>query len=154
MATTEEYLARYVAAAAAHLDEPIAAVGMCSRPGSMGNAMAYQVSPLWAMLRDRKAKQASGGLPRNILVAVTPTRLVAFEYRPKGTGIKLKDRCGEWPRAGLVVQADAPGTLTQRIRLDWPDGTTLELDASRGIGKHADLNGPFLAALGVPAIAA
>lgn len=63
MASTDEYLARYATALQPHVPEPIRAVGILCRPGALGNALVYQASPMVAMIRNRSAKKASGGLP-------------------------------------------------------------------------------------------
>ncbi|MFN8039790.1 MAG: hypothetical protein U0Q07_11330 [Acidimicrobiales bacterium] len=147
MASTDEYLARYATALQPHVPEPIRAVGILCRPGALGNALVYQASPMVAMIRNRSAKKASGGLPPNLAVAATETRVHLFDYRPTNRGLKVKREVLVLDRSTFQVAFDQPGTLAQRVRFFFADGSQLELDANKTLAKWSDFHTPLFAEL-------
>lgn len=147
MATTEQYLARYTASLQPHVAEPICAVGILCRPGALGNALVYQASPMVAMIRNRSAKKASGGLPPNLAVAATEHHVHLFDYRPTNRGLKVKREVMVLDRSTFQVAFDQPGTLAQRVRFFFTDSTQLELDANKTMAKWSDLHTPLFTEL-------
>ena len=51
-------------------------------------------------------KKKAGGLPERVMLAVTPTKLYAFNLGFKGRDYKLKDEAAVWDRAGLQVSTE------------------------------------------------
>ncbi len=129
-------------------DEPVLAVGVLSRPGSLSTSLLVKLSPLAALFRNRHARGAAGGLPQNVVAAVTPTRVLFFSFRPKMQSIVVRERVGELPRAGLVVTA-LPGSLATRLTFHTAHGDELELDSNRNMGVYRQLNDGLLGQLGV-----
>ncbi len=144
----DAYRTRYHEAVQAACDQPVEAIAVLTRPGAIGNVLTSQFSGLLYLLKERSAKKKGGGLPRNVIAALTPTSVELFDYRPRGTGIKLRAKVATWARAGLRIEADTPGPMSQRLHVTLPDGTTLDVDSARGMGS-SEMNGPFLRALGV-----
>lgn len=146
--SVDDYLEKYRAVVQEAVpEEQVLAVGVLSRPGSMGAALAAQGSGLAYLGMNKHGKNASGGLPTNVVVAVTPSRVIAFDFRPKMTSIKLKGRAAEWTRAGLQVTAER-NTLATRLTFAWPNGAVVQLDSNRSIGQYNRMNDAFMAALG------
>lgn len=152
MRTVDDYAAAYrETVQRAVADEQVLAAGVLSRPGSLGNALLVQVSGLAGLLGNRSGKQASNDLPQNVVVAVTPTRVLFFDFKPKMTSIALKRLVRTIPRAGLQVLT-AGGSTATRVTFAQADGSSFELDSNRNIGKYQRLNDTLLAHLGaVPA---
>jgi hypothetical protein len=130
-------------------DEQVLCFGLLTLPGAMKNIMVGQASPLIAMIMRKKAKNKAGGFPQNTLMAVTPTRLISFEYVPRGNKVKIKKKVVEWPRAAVRVAAGEKRKLSQQLFFAFPDGTSMELDAANGFGRYDGFNDPFYAALGL-----
>jgi hypothetical protein len=159
MPATQEYLANYAAAMQPHCAEPIVAVGAAKAPGAM-SAMVTQLVAGKAgrfvgnFLGHKAARAATApkprpdGMPDDLLLAVTTTRIHAFGYEPKGSKhVDVTSTYAVWDRAGVVVSADEPGKWTQRITLRWPNGAEVQLDAVLPPGGNRDLNDAFLGAL-------
>ena len=142
--STADLQQRYADSLQPHVPEPILAVGLLSRVGAMGRTLLWKASPLAAMAHSQLAKKKASGLPTNVVVAVTATRVHLFDFRPKGSSIKVKGEPTVWDRAGFQGWIDAPGTLSTRVRLQFADGTTVELDANRAMPGYADFNTPML----------
>jgi len=151
MKSIEHYMELYRAAAQKAVpEEQVLCFGLLTLPGAMKNVvMGAAGSPLIAMIMRKKAKKKAGGFPNNTLMAVTPTRIVSFEYVPRGTKIKIKKKVADWPRAAVRVAAGEKRKLSQQLFFAFPDGTSMELDASGGFGKYDGFNDPFYAALGL-----
>jgi len=58
------------------------------------------------------SKKKAGGLPDKVMLAVTPTKLYAFDYGFKGRSHKIKKEVAVWERAGLQVSTDNSGSMT------------------------------------------
>ena len=71
-----------------------------------GGGIAYAAV---ALARKKKA----GGLPQQVILALTPDRLYAFQCKVKGGGkFVAKDEVAVWERAGLRVSSAQKGGLT------------------------------------------
>ncbi len=151
MKSVDEYVAAYRDTVQREVpDEPVLAVGVLSRPGSMANTLLLQVSGLAALLKNRSGKQASGDLPQNVVAAVTPTRVLFFAFKPKMSSIALKGLVHSVPRHGLHVGVDT-ATMATRLTFRLHDGSTFQLDSNRNIGQYQRLNEGLLAELGAVA---
>lgn len=150
MQSVEQYVEKYLAVVQEAVpEEQVLAVAVLSRAGSMGAAMAAQVSGAAYLGMSKRGKAASGGLPMNVVVAATPSRVIAFDFRPKMTSIKLKGRAAEWPREGLQVTAER-NKLATRLTFAWPNGAAVQLDSNRSIGQYNRMNDAFMTTLGCP----
>jgi hypothetical protein len=145
----EKYRARYLETVSEKLGQPAEAVGMFTRPGSMGSALAAQVSPLASGLMGSRGKKKAGGLPLNMIVGVTADKIYVFPYKPKGFGIKLKDPAAVWDRSEVRVERLKEGTLANRLRFHLPGGEPIELDSTKMPGSSSDFNAPLIDLLAV-----
>jgi hypothetical protein len=160
MTSTAEYLAAYAAAMQPHCPEPIVAVGAVKAPGAMTTMLQQEIAGkagrfVGGFLGRQAARGAvapapkADGMPDDLLLACTATRIHAFAYKPKSaTKVEIRSEYAVWDRDGLVVTADPPGRMTQRLHLRWPNGAEVQLDAVLPPGKSNDLNAPFLLAVG------
>ncbi len=111
--------------------EPILAAAIFSRPGAVN--MAFEEPGLDTWAKDRRAKKASGGLPMNVLLVVTASKVHVFDYKLSGFGKRLKrPPMMAWDRSGVSVLGAADDTLTTRLAFEVPDLGTIELDAVKG----------------------
>jgi len=140
----EKYRAKYLAAVQPHVDGEARAVGMFSRPGSMGAALMSQASGLAATLALRSGKKKAGGLPLNVIVAATDDSVYVFDYKPKGTGIKIKDTVAVWDRAAVRVTAAQAGTLADRLVVELGGDEAIELDSNKMPGFKSAFNEPLI----------
>jgi hypothetical protein len=147
MADMEKYRQKYLADVSAHIGQPVEAVGIFSRPGAMGSLFLGKVSPLAAMVKNKSAKGASGGLPQNVVIGVTATQVFVFGYKPRGTSLKLKDPIGVFERSGMRAEVVGNGALATRVRFHLPNGDSIELDSNKMPGSSSDFNAPVVQAL-------
>jgi hypothetical protein len=131
----EEYKQKYKEAAEPHVDEDVLAVGPFRRTGAgtrygiskmQVGALAYGASTLLS-------KKKGGGLPSQVLLVVTPTKLVALDYKPRGRGFKVKGPAAAWERSGIKASSKRMNTTT-RLTLD-ADGDKIVMDAE-GMGDN------------------
>jgi hypothetical protein len=57
-------------------------------------------------------KKRAGGLPQHVGLAVTPSKLYAFELKPKGRGLVVKREAAVWDRAALRISTEQKMGLT------------------------------------------
>src|SRR4029079_13456318 len=117
----EEWREKYRSSVEPHVDGEVLAVG-AFRPTGAGTKMRIskaQVGALAYGAAHLMGKKKAGGLPGQFLLAVTPTKLHAFKYKMKRSGIEVKDEVADWDRSGLEVETEAMQTTT-RVRLAWP----------------------------------
>ena len=163
MTSTDEYLAAYAAAMQPHCAEQIVAVGAVKAPGAMTTMLQTEIAGkagrfVGGFLGRQAARKAMApaprpdGMPDDLLLACTATRIHAFAYKPKSaTKVEIKSEYAVWDRDGLTVTAEPPGRWTQRLHLRWPSGAEVQLDAVLPPGRNTDLNAPFLLTLGAAA---
>jgi len=156
MKSVEEYIESYrVALQQAIPEEQVWGVGLLATVGATKSAMTGFISPLAGMIMRRSGKRKAPGFPMNVAVAVTPTRIISYSYRPSYSKIKLKKRIAEWPRHATQVQIVPPAKPRglDHASFRFPDGTSVELEIARSLGKYTALNNSFYGALGfaVPA---
>ena len=133
----EEYRRKFLDAVQAEVDEEVLAVGTFRTTGSgtkyaisktQAGALAYGAASLMG-------KKKAGGLPGQFLLVVTPSKLHAFKYKQKRTGIEAKEEVAAWDRAGLKVETE-PMKTTTRVTLDWSgEGDKLVIDQD-GMGDN------------------
>ena len=132
----EEWRGTYRSSVQPHVDEEVLAVGPF-RPTGAGTKMAISKLQLGALAygaAHKLGKSRAGGLPGQFVLAVTPTKLYAFKYKPGRTGITIKEEAAVWDRAGLKVDTDRRQTTT-RVTLELPDGEKVVCD-QEGLGDN------------------
>ena len=88
------------------VDEPVEAAWLFHRAGSFPLSYGVsKVSPLAGMIMRTVNKKRAAGFSNAFVLALTPTKLYAFEHKFKGRTREqsLKDELAVWDRAGLVV---------------------------------------------------
>ncbi len=96
-----------------HGEEVVAAAGF--RQGgasaSMVASKAQMGGIVYAGIKMMRKKKA-GGLPERVMLAVTPTKLYAFNFGFKGRNYKIKEEVAVWDRTGLRISTDRKGGMT------------------------------------------
>jgi hypothetical protein len=96
-----------------HGEEVVAAAGF-RRGGASASLVASKAQMggiVYAGIKMMRKKKA-GGLPERVMLAVTPTKLYAFNYGFKGRNHKIKEEVAVWDRAGLRISTDRTGGMT------------------------------------------
>jgi hypothetical protein len=122
-----------------HVDEPIQVIGALSRVGGMTRLGVGKISPLASIAMGSRAKKASGNLPNNVVVAVTPTKVHVFDYAQKRSSIKVKDEVATWDRGSLKLTTEDKATAV-RVNVELPEGA-IQLEAVKGMGFNDELIG-------------
>ena len=99
------------------------------------------------MAKNRAAKGKAGGLPQNVIVAVTDDEVVFFPFKPKGRGIKATDPIVAWPRSSVAANITSESTLAKRIQFQVAGEEPIELDSNQMPGYPSDFNTPILQVL-------
>jgi hypothetical protein len=98
----------------------------------------------WSGRRARGAR----GFPPTVMMALTPTRLMSFEYRPRPNRIKILRKVADWPRSVVDVEVEPTGN-GELLRFRLIDGTNVELQRPNPRDEHERMNASFYAALGI-----
>lgn len=139
----EKYRTKAIEVVSPHCDESVEEVGFFQPKGMTGAAgLTMGVSGLAGSLMRRKAKK-DAGLPEFLLVALTPSNVHVFGYKPRGTSWKIKEEAARWPRAGLRVER-GEGTMTKQLTMTLEDGQTVSLESIKMWGSFND---PIIEAL-------
>jgi hypothetical protein len=126
-----------------HVPEPVIAVGVLQPAGTWGAMGGDQASGLIGTLMRRNANKRSGGLGKNsafrtkiALVAVTDTRVYAFNAKGWGPQCKIVDEVGDWDRGDLKITTTAGKMSTQFVIdvVSTGDHYELETNALMGMG--------------------
>ena len=124
-----QMIAMMVDGAQPHCDEPLRSAMICSHAGSMTSALTSRFVP------------AGGGLPRTselpnpVLIAVGPTTVYAFRYKPRGFKVKLKSgsEVARWPRNTIEVERTKSGAISQ-FALVTEQGEVYALEVTTALG--------------------
>lgn len=132
----EEYRAKFRGTVGEHVGEEVLAAGPFRTTGSgtKYGISKLQVGALAYGAAAAAGKKKAGGLPGQFLLAVTPTKLVAFKYKNKRGGPEAKEQVAEWDRAGIKVETERLKTTT-RVSLEFPDGDAIVCDQD-GMGDN------------------
>jgi len=112
--TVAEYTGKFRAIAAEKVDEPVVAVGPFRRGGA-ASSFAISKGGLGGIAYAANSlvnKKKAGGLPAQVFLVVTPTKLHAFKYKLRGRSYVLKDEAAVWERTGLRVSTESKMGLT------------------------------------------
>jgi hypothetical protein len=115
-----------------HVDEPVLACAAFSTAGALNSVGVGKASPIAGMLMRKSGKSKAGGLPTNVLVAVTATKAHLYSFKPRGSYVVIKDKVGEWDRSDMQIRTEDKSFAT-RLFITFPsEGRTIELDAAKG----------------------
>ena len=94
--------------------EELLAAAAFRRGGAAGQSMSSKAGGGLAYAAVSLArKKKAGGLPQQVILALTPDRLYAFGCKVKGGGkFVAKDEAAVWERAGLRISSAQKGGLT------------------------------------------
>lgn len=93
--------------------EQLVAAGAMRRGGASGSYAASKAGGGLAYAAVSLArKKKAGGLPQQVLLALTPENLYAFKMKFKGKRYEAKDEVAVWQRAGLRVSSQQKMGLT------------------------------------------
>jgi len=98
--------------------------------------------------RASRKPRAARGFPQNVMMAVTPTRLMSFEYKPRQNRIKIVRKFADWPRSVVDIEVE-PGEGARLLRFRLIDGTNVELAQPTSGAQDETINASFDAALGI-----
>jgi hypothetical protein len=117
-----------------HVDEPILAASLFTTGGAMASMGVGMLSPLAGVLMRRSGKKKAGGLPFNVSVVVTPTKVHVFAVKPSRGKMVPKSLEDTWDRRQIQIRTEDKAMAT-RVIVDFPhEGRQLQLDATKGSG--------------------
>jgi hypothetical protein len=134
-----KYMQQMVDMTRDQVDEPILACspGFTS-VGAMASVGVSMVSPLAGILMRKSAKKKADGLPFNVGLVVTPTKVHVFEMRPKRGKMAPKSLEQTWDRRAIQVSTEDKAMAT-RVTVDFPqEGRRVQLDATKGSGGMSE----------------
>ena len=98
-------------------DEPVLAWSLFFRTGSYGAMAANHVLPIAGTVINLIGKKRAGGLPPRFLLAVTPTKVRAYKFSQRRSGLRVGSELAVWDRSELRVTATETA-LTTRVTLE------------------------------------
>ena len=108
-------------------EEPLAA-GHFQRAGQyfLTIPVIGQIGLVFYLAYQAINKKRAGGLPMSFMLAVTPTKVHAFKFKPGGYGkIRVRDEVAVWNRSDIRVAARDDGPMASRITFETTeDGKT------------------------------
>jgi hypothetical protein len=105
-------------AAQLRVDEPVLAAGIFRRVRSSSPVLA-PFSGVAALVSSGLGRRRSPGMPRRLLLAVTPMRLHAFGFEQVDGEVVAREELAAWDRAGIVVTAEETA-VESRITIEAP----------------------------------
>ena len=147
MAKEDRLRQYYIDPLSEKLGTPVEACGVYSRPGAASAAVSFAFSDGVGMFTDSEGKKASGGLPMNVILALTAAELVVFEMKAGMTGkLKLNDPLRRFPRNQVEAEVAGEGSMGARLRFTTSEGS-FELDANKLPGMDIEWNLTLVRAL-------
>jgi hypothetical protein len=117
------------------LQGPVIVAGVYHHAGVVSSMVLHKVSPLLALLKRRGDKEKAGGLPKQMILALTNDHVIVFTAKPHRGGLQLGERVAWWARADVQVLSTKDGSLYRRLVLQVPD-RTIELDGTKDEVAH------------------
>jgi hypothetical protein len=127
-----KYMRQMIALHQPHVDEPILAASVFATVGAMASMGVGLVSPLAGALMRRAGKKKAGGLPFNVSVVVTATKVHIFAVKPSRGKMVPKSLQETWDRRQITVRTEDKAMAT-RVTIEFPhEGRQIQLDATKG----------------------
>ena len=124
-----------------HVPEPVIAVGLLQPAGTWGAMGGDQLSGIVGSLMRKNANQRSQGLGKNsafktkmAMVAVTETRVYAFNAKGWAAQTKIADKVGDWSHDELEVTVTPGKMATQFVIVVIATGDRFELETNALMG--------------------
>lgn len=142
----EKYREAQMMAVAPHVEGELLAVGVFSRAGTMGSFGLGKVSPLAGMIKRGVEKGKTDGLPQSFVVAVTAERVYVFDYKPRGTSIKVKDALRVWDRDQVYVHRTPikVGAMSNTYQVELAGTGPIDIESGKMPGSTTEYNAPVL----------
>ncbi len=118
-ATEADYVRKRIEALQPVVSEPVIGVLALSRRGLYTEKFLGRLGFLVWLLARANAKRQAGGLPQNFIVAITPTKLRAFQYKARGRmrdQYEIGDEVAVWDR--------------NAVNVTWQNGPPYEVDVT------------------------
>ena len=147
----EAYRERWLMEVAPRVEGEPLAVGVFSRAGTMGSFGLGKVSPLAGLVKRGIEKGQTANLPVNFVVAVTADRVYVFDYKPRGTSIKVKDPIRIWDRDQVHVHRTPVkvGAMSSTYQVELAGQGTIHIESGKMPGSTTEYNAPVLDLLGI-----
>lgn len=125
----EQMIAMMVDGAQPHCDEQLTSAMICSHAGQMMGAITSALLPMGSGVG------RNSELPSPVLIAVGPTTVYAFKYKPKGFKVKLKkgSEVARWYRDQIDVQRVKEGRICEFVIVT-ADGGYYHLEVTTMMG--------------------
>jgi len=95
-------------------EEELVAVAAFRRAGATSSYAASKLGGGLPYLATKLvSKKRAGGLPENVMLAVTPTKVYAFKRKQRGRKMVAGDEVAVWERGGLRVSTDTAMGMTK-----------------------------------------
>ncbi len=142
----EQYRDNQMMAVAPFVQGEVLAVGTFSRSGSMGAMGLGQISPLAASIKRRMDKSKTDGLPQNFVVAVTEHHVYVFDFKPRGTSIKVKEPLRVWDRDQVHVHRTPVkvGAMSNTYLVELAGQGAINIESGKMPGSTTEYNAPVL----------
>jgi len=101
-------------------EEPLAA-GSFQRAGQylLTIPIIGQLGLLLYLVYQAINKKRAAGLPMNFILAVTPTKVVAFKYKPGGYGkVRVGNEVASWNRSDIRIADRSDGPMASKITFE------------------------------------
>lgn len=147
----EAYRERWMMEVAPHVHGELLAVGAFSRAGTMGSFGLGKISPLAGMIKRGADRAKADNLPQSFVVGVTADHVYVFDYKPKGTSIKVKNVLRRWDRDQVHIHRTPVkvGAMSNTYQVELAGQGTLNIESGKMPGSTAEYNAPVLDLLGV-----
>ena len=147
----EAYRERWLMEVAPHVEGEPLAVGVFSRAGTMGSFGLGKVSPLAGLIKRGMEKGQTDNLPMNFVVAVTASKVYVFDYKPRGTSIKVKNPLRIWDRDQVHVHRTPAkvGAMSSTYQVELAGRGTIHIESGKMPGSTTEYNAPVLDLLGI-----
>jgi hypothetical protein len=91
-------------------------------------------------------KGKTDNLPQSFVVAVTADRVYVFDYKPRGTGIKVKDPLRVWDRDQIHVHRTPikVGAMSNTYQVELAGQGAISIESGKMPGSTTEYNAPVL----------
>ena len=126
----EQQIQLMVDAAQPHCGEPLVSAMICGHAGSMAAVLTSSITRLGP------GTARTSELPNPVLIAVGPTTVYAFKYKPRGFKVKIKSgyEVARWPRRSIRVETGERGKVSSQFALVTEQGEVYAFEATTALG--------------------
>jgi hypothetical protein len=133
-----KYMKQMMDTVQGQVDEQVLACSMFTTAGAMASMGVGMISPLAGILMRRSGKKKGDGLPINVGLVVTPTKVHVFGMKPSRGKMVPKSLEQTWERNQIQVRTEDKAMAT-KVVVDFPhEGRQVELEATKGSGGMSE----------------